>query len=119
MFWFHSWYNPIRSIIIKKNLVLNQIIKLVILNVEIIGKINTISTSKIRKIVEIKKKCNENGIRAKHLGSNPHSNGEHFSRSSNDFFDRINEIIISRLEIRIINKDNIIKIIIIYINYYY
>lgn len=105
--------------IIKKNLVLNQIIKLVILNVIIIGKINTISTSKIRKIVEIRKKCRENGIRAKHLGSNPHSNGEHFSRSNNDFFDIINEIIISKLEIKIIIRDNIIKIIIIYINGYY
>lgn len=45
------------------------------------GKIRAISTSKIRKITVIRKKCKENGIRADDLGSNPHSNGEHFSRS--------------------------------------
>lgn len=68
----------------------------------IIGKINAISTSKIRKIIVIKKKCSENGIRADDFGSNPHSNGEHFSRSINDFLDKIIDIIIIMLEINII-----------------
>lgn len=49
----------------------------------IIGRGNNkvISTSKIRKITAIKKKRNENGIRAVFKGSNPHSKGEDFSRS--------------------------------------
>lgn len=53
----------------------------------------------------IRKKCNENGIRAEDLGSNPHSNGEHFSRSMNDFFDKIIDINIIILEIKIIIKE--------------
>lgn len=77
------------------------------------GKINAISTSKIKKIIVIRKKCKENGIRAIDLGSNPHSNGEHFSRSMNDFFEIIKEIIIKILAIiiTIINNINIKKII--------
>lgn len=116
IFWFHSWYNPSNRINKKKNLILVQIIKFVILNKGIIGKINAISTSKIKKITVIKKKWRENGIRAEDLGSNPHSNGEHFSRSIKDFFDRIIEIDIKILEINIskIVTENI-KIII-YIN---
>lgn len=51
------------------------------LNKGIIGKIKAISTSKIKKITVIKKKCKEKGIRADDLGSNPHSNGDDFSRS--------------------------------------
>lgn len=46
-----------------------------------IGKRRTISTSKIRKIIANKKKRKENGNRADLIGSNPHSNGEFFSRS--------------------------------------
>lgn len=34
----------------------------------------------------IKKNCNENGIRAEDLGSNPHSKGDLFSRSTMFFF---------------------------------
>lgn len=37
------------------------------------GKINVISTSKIKKITAIKKNRRENGSRADPLGSNPHS----------------------------------------------
>lgn len=105
MFWFHSWYNPINNIKIKKKLTLVQIIKLTILKSGIIGKINAISTSKIKKIIVIKKKCNEKGIRAIDLGSNPHSNGEHFSWSIKDFLDKINDKIIKINEININNKD--------------
>lgn len=53
----------------------------------IIGIKSTISTSKIKKIIAIKKNWSENGIRALDFGSNPHSNGEFFSLSENDFFD--------------------------------
>lgn len=52
----------------------------------------------------IKKKWSENGIRADDLGSNPHSNGEFFSRSENDFFDKIIDRNIIILEIKIIIK---------------
>lgn len=45
---------------------------------------STISISKTRKITASKKNRIEKGIRAFLFGSNPHSNGEHFSRSSND-----------------------------------
>jgi len=47
-----------------------------------IGNSNAISTSKIMKITAIRKNRDENGIRAEFLGSNPHSNGDLFSRSS-------------------------------------
>lgn len=43
------------------------------------GKIITISTSKTKKIIPIKKNFNENGTRDKENGSNPHSKGEFFS----------------------------------------
>lgn len=45
------------------------------------GRISVISTSKIRKITAIKKNRSENGRRLGLLGSNPHSNGDGFSRS--------------------------------------
>lgn len=47
-----------------------------------IGIRRTISISKIIKITANKKNRNENGIRALWLGSNPHSNGDDFSRST-------------------------------------
>lgn len=51
------------------------------------GNSKAISISKTRKIILIKKKWREKGIRDLHLGSNPHSNGEDFSRSINLFFE--------------------------------
>lgn len=42
---------------------------------------STISMSNTRKITARRKNRNENGIRAEFLGSNPHSNGDSFSRS--------------------------------------
>lgn len=45
------------------------------------GNIRAISTSKIKKITAIKKNRNENGKREEFNGSNPHSNGDIFSRS--------------------------------------
>jgi hypothetical protein len=55
----------------------------------VIGIVNSsaISTSKIIKITAIKKNRNENGSRVEFFGSNPHSNGELFSRSSLIFFE--------------------------------
>lgn len=44
------------------------------------GISRTISMSKTIKIIARRKKRIENGIRALWLGSNPHSNGEDFSR---------------------------------------
>jgi hypothetical protein len=75
----------------------------------IIGRSRTISTSKIKKIIVIRKNRNEKGIREDLFGSNPHSNGEHFSRSINDFLE-IKEAII--IIILVINKIKIeIKVI--------
>lgn len=55
--------------------------------IEIIkGRSRVISTSKIKKIIAIRKKCNEKGSRADDFGSNPHSNGDLFSRSMIVFF---------------------------------
>lgn len=51
------------------------------------GRRRVISTSKIRKIIAIRKKWREKGIREEDLGSNPHSNGEVFSRSIYVFFE--------------------------------
>lgn len=45
------------------------------------GNINAISTSKIKKIIAIKKNRKEKGRRDELKGSNPHSKGDIFSRS--------------------------------------
>lgn len=55
----------------------------------IIGKIKAISTSKIKKIIAIIKNRIEKGSRVEFEGSNPHSNGELFSRSIRAFLDKI------------------------------
>ena len=47
-----------------------------------IGIMSTISISKTRNTTAKRKNRKENGRRAEFLGSNPHSKGEHFSRSS-------------------------------------
>lgn len=67
------------------------------------GKISVISTSKIKKIIAIRKKCKEKGRRAKDLGSNPHSKGDDFSRSEKVFFEiKLIMIIINMAIIEII-----------------
>jgi hypothetical protein len=53
----------------------------------VIGRSNAISTSKIKKITAMRKNRSENGRRADLSGSNPHSNGDLFSRSSIFFFE--------------------------------
>jgi len=52
-----------------------------------IGSSRAISTSKIIKITAIRKNRDENGRRAEFFGSNPHLNGDLFSRSSFIFFE--------------------------------
>jgi hypothetical protein len=51
-----------------------------------IGISSTISMSNTMKMIANRKNRVENGIRAEFIGSNPHSNGEIFSRSE---FDRM------------------------------
>ena len=46
------------------------------------GNISAISTYKIMKITTIRKDRDEKGSRAEFFGSNPHSKGDLFSRSS-------------------------------------
>lgn len=72
--------------------------------IQIIGRINAISTSKIRKIIVIKKNRREKGKREEDLGSNPHSNGDDFSRSTKVFFDKIDASNITTTEINKIIK---------------
>lgn len=71
-----------------------------IFNVKIIGKIKVISTSKIKKIIVIKKNRIEKGIRLNFFGLNPHSNGDIFSKFNLIFFEIVIEINIIKLEIK-------------------
>lgn len=87
---------------------IDHIIKFENLIVKIIGKISAISTSKIKKIIVIKKNRNEKGKREDDFGSNPHSNGEDFSRSANLFLERIDAKDITIIVIRKRIKDNIV-----------
>lgn len=66
----------------------------------------------------IKKNRKEKGNREEDLGSNPHSNGEDFSRSTIVFFDKIEANNITNIEIikiikLIVSKEKIIYTIII------
>lgn len=84
-----------------------------ILIIIIKGIRSVISTSKIKKITAIKKNCKEKGIRAELFGSNPHSKGLFFSRSTKVFLDkRLARIItIIAIENKIKAIINMIKII--------
>lgn len=55
-----------------------------VINIVGIGISRTISISNTMKIMASRKNRIENGIRAVFFGSNPHSNGVDFSRSSVD-----------------------------------
>ena len=79
------------------------------------GNSNAISTSKIIKITAIKKNHDENGRRAEFFGSNPHSNGDLFSRSSFIFFEISVASSIMADDSRIVIIDAVIIIIIIYL----
>lgn len=89
---------------------------LVIFIVTMRGRSRVISTSKIRKITAIKKNCREKGIRAEDLGSNPHSNGDLFSRSINVFFEIIVASIIMIILIVKVSTTSIVVNRIIYTN---
>lgn len=85
-----------------------------ILKIIIIGRIRAISTSKIRKIIVIKKNRIEKGNREEFIGSNPHSKGEVFSRSFKVFFDNKEAKYITTMATIIIIKAIKYKVIIIY-----
>lgn len=78
------------------------------------GKSTTISTSKIRKIIVIKKNRKENGNREDEFLSNPHSKGEAFSRSILVFKARSKAIIITKVITKNKIGANIINVIIIF-----
>jgi hypothetical protein len=88
--------------------------RLEVVMITVIGKSIAISTSKIKKITAIKKNRREKGSRADLFGSNPHSNGELFSRSSIIFFESsvVNIMIINERTNDIVNM--VVIIIIIY-----
>jgi len=67
---------------------------------------SVISMSKIKKINLIIKKCTLNGVWLFDIGSNPHSNGDDFSRSLNVFLEIKKLINIIKVEMNI----NVIKI---------
>lgn len=81
-----------------------------------IGKMKEISISKIRNRILIKKKWIENGDRADDEGSNPHSNGEVFSRFFFFFFEIMEEK--NKIKVEIDNGINVDvkRFIIIYTN---
>lgn len=86
------------------NLVEDQYNKFEAFIVKIIGRIKAISTSKIKKIIEIKKNWREKGKREDLFGSNPHSKGDAFSRSNLVFLEIRNDRIKRIIQRMIINK---------------
>lgn len=95
-----------------KRLVSAQVEGLQKLRFTIAGRRRVISTSKIRKIIAMRKNRREKGRRDDDFWSNPHSNGDNFSRSVKDFLEIMMQSIISKLAISIIMiKDNIMFII--------
>lgn len=112
VFSFHSIKIPTNKII--KNIILVFVHK-IILDLKILGIngiIKIISTSKIIKIIAIRKNCIENGIRAELKKLNPHSNGICFSRDFCLFLEIIVEIDI-RINVTVKLVKIVIKIIII------
>lgn len=76
------------------------------------GIISTISTSKIMKIIAIRKNCIENGIRAELKKLNPHSNGICFSRNLFLFLEiKIDKIIKTKVTVNLVKIDKQIIII--------
>lgn len=78
----HSTKVPSKSNSKTINNKIENIIKFIKPHANGIGTNKVISTSKIKKINAIKKKCIEKGRRADDFKSNPHSNVEFFSRMS-------------------------------------
>lgn len=81
----------------KNNVVEVHQIKLEVWKIMIVGRISAISTSKIKKIIAIKKNRKEKGKRAEFIGSKPHSKGEDFSRSITAFLDNTDARLITTL----------------------
>lgn len=79
------------------------------------GSRSAISTSKIMKITAIKKNRDEKGSRAEFFGSNPHSNGDLFSRSSFIFFEISVVRIIMAEDNKMVSVAIVIIIVIIYL----
>ena len=92
-----------------------QINKFDAFKVKIIGKISAISTSKIKKIIAIRKNRIEKGSREEFIGLKPHSKGDNFSRSEIFFLPRIVDKAITINAIIKITHDIINKFRIIYI----
>lgn len=72
---------------------------------EMSGRRRVISTSKIKKITAIRKNRSEKGIRADPFGSNPHSNGDNFSRSEIVFFDTSHAKIIKMEQMMMVSEE--------------
>lgn len=72
------------------------------------GRIITISISKIKKIMAIKKNFKEKGIRDRENGSNPHSKGDNFSLFATLLKEIIKKIIKIIKEIKIITVNLIV-----------
>lgn len=81
----------------------------------IIGRTSAISTSKIKKIIAIKKNRIEKGSREELKGLKPHSKGDVFSCSKYVFFLKAEESVMTIIAIIKILNPIIIKLKIIYI----
>lgn len=107
---FHSWNNPNNRITKNRIAANSPWIEFIISFNSGKGISRTISMSNTIKIIANIKNRNENGTRALFFGSNPHSNGDVFSRS---VVDRMLSIFASRnttVEIVVANKNEIIGI---------
>lgn len=91
-----------------------HILVILIFIVKITGKIIAISISKIKKRTAIRKNWIENGDRADLFGSNPHSNGDLFSRSFFEVLEIVEHNIIMQIDRIIANDSDIIIIKIIF-----
>ena len=84
---FHSWYRLMIRINRNTDLIcIHDLMFDVNIVISIVNN-SAISTSKIMKITAVRKIRDENSSRAELYGSNPHSNGNLFSRSSLLFLD--------------------------------
>lgn len=107
---FHSWNSPNSRITKNRIAASSPLIEFIISFSSGRGISRTISISNTIKMIASMKNRNENGTRALFFGSNPHSNGDVFSRS---VVDRILNIFASRnttVEIVVANKNEIIGI---------
>lgn len=98
---YHSYPKPKIKINKNKYIIIYICIIFIFTIIIIIGIIITNSTSKIKKITAIIKKCLENGIRDDSNGLNPHSNGDIFSRSIIDLYEIKYKIIVNIIKIKI------------------